>query len=338
MKKLLTFGLAVAVITVGLFNAGTLAQTTEEDDIEARGGSGFRISPVRQDLVLERGESATRSISVRNVTSNDAEVRAVVEDFGPSGNESGSPQILSGDLAQENYPTSIKPFVSRIDNLTLAAGEEKEIDVTYTAPEDTAPGSYFGVIRILTDNEVGNFTGDAGVTLNASVGMIVLIDIPGETLDILNLEQATALQDGNAGSVFSSAPDSFMFRLNNQGNTFQAPFGRVAIKNWSGDVVYEYELNEEQPRGNILPDSIRRFEHELEGIGSFGRYKVEANISYGTGGNIISSTTTFWVIPWVTIGVISVAVIALAFIGTRGVKAYNQKIISASKGSRVKKK
>lgn len=331
---------AVAILSLVALTVGTNVGFAQQEEVEPnRGAAGFRISPTRDDLVIERGQSETRTISIRNVTSTTQTARPLVDDFGPSDDESGRPRLLIGNDAVDDYPYSIKPFISTLDSILLEAGEEREIEVTYSIPDDASPGSYFGVVRYVSDSDTEDISGEAAVTLNASVGLVVLIDVPGETVDLLELTQATALKEGVAGSVFSSPPDSFMFRLNNKGNTFQAPFGRVSVENWSGSEVFQYELNDSTPRGNVLPDSIRRFERELENIGSFGRYTVKANISYGKGSNIISTSTTFWVIPWTQVAIAAVVLVALIFFFTRGIKAYNQRVIRASKGSsQVKRK
>ena len=339
MAKKLLYSVAV----IGLMIVATYANTSfaqEQQEVqENRGAAGFRISPTRDDLVVEQGTSETRTINIRNVTNTQQTARPIVDDFGPSDDETGSPNLLIGETAVDNYPFSIKPFVLTLDEIELEAGEEREIDITYSIPVDASPGSYFGVIRYVSDSDTQGVDGDAAVTLNASVGMVVLLDVPGETVDLLELTEAAALNDGSAGSFFSSAPDTFMFRIANKGNTFQAPFGRVAVEDWSGNEVFQYELNDSTPRGNVLPDSIRRFERDLENIGSFGRYTVTANISYGNGSNIIATSTTFWVVPWTQVIIAAVALVALIFFFTRGIKAYNQRVIRASKGSsQVKRK
>jgi hypothetical protein len=335
MKYFLRIG-ALSVFTVLTVFGGLVA--AQED--QATGGTGFRLSPAREELTIEKGESKTSKITVSNITSQAQTARAVIDDFGPSDDESGTPRLLIGSEAQENYAFSIKPFVLKIDDIKLKPGEQKEVSVTLSIPETAAPGSYFGVVRFVTVNDE-NITGDDGtaaVALNASVGTIYLIQVPGETVDLVSLEQISALNNGKSGSLFSTAPDAIMVRLKNEGNTFQAPFGKVKVKNWSGDVIYEYEINDTAPRGNILPDSIRRFEDPIEGVGSFGRFTIEANLSYGNGGNIITSTTTFWVIPWMTVLAVMGVLVVIAFLGTRGLKSYNRHVIEATKGVRVKKK
>lgn len=332
--------LRLSVLTVFAFLVVLGGVSTAQEQQVVPGGTGYRLSPAREELTIDQGETKTSKILVRNVTERAQTARAVIDDFGPSDDESGTPRLLVGSSAQEDYPYSIKPFVLKIDDIDLKAGEEKEVLVSLTVPKDAAPGSYYGVVRFVTvqDGNIEGEDGAAAVALNASVGTIFLIDVPGETLDLLSLEQVSAVSNGEAGSLFSKAPDSVLFRLKNEGNTFQAPFGKVKIKNWSGDIVFEYEINDVQPRGNVLPESIRRFEDKIEGIGSFGRYTIEANLSYGNGGNIINASSTFWVIPWTTVLIVTAILIAFAFLGTRGLKSYNRHVIESTKGTRVKKK
>ncbi len=341
VSKFLQSMVVFAYVLVSVMGVVAFAQdgTDIDEALLERGAAGFRLSPTREDLEIERGTSQTQKITVRNVTSVAQTARPVIDDFGPSSDESGSPNLLIGEAAVENYKYSIKPFIGPLETLTLDPAAEAELDVTYSIPDDTPPGSYYGVVRFVSNSEAEDIDeGEAGVTLNAAVGLVVLIDVPGETVDLLNLVDASVLRDGQSGSLFSSPPNSYAIRLKNEGNTFQAPFGRVAITDWSGNIVHEYELNSETPRGNVLPDSIRRFENPIENIGSFGRYEVEANISYGDGSNIITINTVFWVIPWTQIILVAIGVIAIAFLATRGLKAYNKRVVEQSKGTRVKKK
>ena len=327
MKKGLFVGILFAVFVSVLTFGVALAQDSSED-----GGSGFRVSPTRYDLTIDRGNEETSIVTIQNITSVTQTARIIVDDFGPTGDESGTPKLLLGDDAVDDYPYSIKPFVQPVQDIQLAPGQEADIPVTMSIPDSTSPGSYYGLIRFIgTDSPDFEDVGQGAVALSASVGTVFLVQVPGDTIDLLELEQMGAASDGNISTFFSSAPTTNVVRIANKGNTFQAPFGKVLVKDWSGNVVYEYELNNKTPRGNVLPDSIRRFEDPIENIGSFGRYTIEANISYGDGSNLITATASFWVIPWLTILAIAAAIVILAFLATRGIKTYNQRIVSKSK-------
>ncbi len=99
--------------------------------------------------------------------------------------------------------------------------------------------------------------------------------------------------------------------VKNVGNSFLKPFGKVTVKNMSGKEVYSYEINNTDPRGNVLPNTERAFTDELKNIGSFGRYTIVSGVTYGDGGEILTQESTFWVIPF---WFVAVAVVILVLI------------------------
>jgi hypothetical protein len=77
--------------------------------------------------------------------------------------------------------------------------------------------------------------------------------------------------------------------------------------------VYNYELNNATPRGNILPKSSRTFTDELKNISKPGRYTITASISHGTGGEVIVQKVSFWYVPvWL---LVIIAVLLVSIIG-----------------------
>lgn len=329
MRKKFIIGLFVALLAGGLSVGFVTAQQAEQNG----GGSGFRITPTRFDLSIERGQSETKRVGVQNITSSTLTARVVIDDFGPPNDESGTPKLLIGEDAVDNYPYSIKPFVQPVDNVVLAPGQEVEVPITISIPENSSPGSYYGLVRFVSAKSDTNNGEDSTVALSASIGTIFLVQVPGDTVQLLSLEEMGAVKEegGQISRFFATKPGYVAVRLKNEGNTFESPFGKVLIKDWSGKVVYDYEINGQEPRGNVLPDSIRRFEDPIQNIGPIGKYTISANISYGDGGSIISAESTFWVIPWAPILAGIAVITGLVFLGTRGIKAYNARIIRKSK-------
>ena len=88
-----------------------------------------------------------------------------------------------------------------------------------------------------------------------------------------------------------------------------------------GKEVASFQLN--QNKGNILPASIRKFENTLEKKLLFGRYKVQADLVYGSEKKIITASHTFWVIPYKLI-LLAIAIIVLLYFLIRG---YNRVIL-----------
>jgi hypothetical protein len=145
---------------------------------------------------------------------------------------------------------------------------------------------------------------DARVSLSASVGTIFLINVPGNLTEKLSLEEFAITNNGKKGFMFVNASDGMatLIKLKNTGNIHTKPFGKVTITQGS-KTVEEFEFNDKDSgSGNILPNQTRAFENKLKNNKWFGKYTVTANLSYGGGGDVITASKTFWVIPtWLAV-------------------------------------
>lgn len=324
--------LSVLVLAVAFLNISPSVWAQQQS------GNGLKISPVRSERTIERGESDTVEVTVENVTELPITAQFFINDFLPGEDGSATPQIILNDEDGSQTEYSIKSFVSAPENISLDPGEKQTLTLTLSIPESASPGSYFGALRaapVSSDQEASG----TQVGLTASVASLILVTVPGDVVELVTLKDITVLNGDNAGSFFDSAPDTVAVSLNNEGNVFTKPFGSVTIEDWSGNVVHQYELNSAEPRGNVLPASYRTFENGVENIGSFGKYTVKANIAYGDGGgNILTAEKTFWVVPYRAILIGAVALVLLVLGATRGIKAYNRSVVNRSKSQRVSKK
>lgn len=258
-------------------------------------GNGFRISPVRAEYTVDKGDGKTIAITLENPSNSATVARGVVNDFVASDREDGEPRLILDDNAKAPR-NSFKDLVQPIGDITLAPREKKEVPVTIRVSSDAHSGGYYGAIRFVT---VNNDIANNNVGLNASVGTIVLVTVPGDLTQKLTLVQfGTADSKGKFKSFFTSGRVHVVARVKNVGDIHVKPFGKVIITNFKGKVVESYEVNNKEPRDNVLPDSVRRFENTLNNKKWFGRYTVEANVGYVLGsGDIISSKSTFWYVP-----------------------------------------
>ncbi|HEX5456475.1 MAG TPA: DUF916 domain-containing protein [Candidatus Saccharimonadales bacterium] len=277
--------------------------------------SGLQISPTRTELNVKRGSSQNVSITLKNVTGGEIIAKPEIDDF-VSDNNTGTPKIIT-DQSQKS-PYTIKDFISTISDIPMKSGESKKLNIPVNVPADQPPGAYFGVIRFIAQPVSSGKDNNSGkqVTLTASLGHIVLVNVPGNVKEQLQLISFEAEKGGKSGSIFSSSPDSLALGLKNTGNSFAKPFGTVTIKDFKGNEVYKYEVNNTDPRGNVLPDSTRIFHDSLKNIGSSpGRYSAVASISYGTGGDVLVSEIHFWVIPnWLRLLALLVVILILTAI------------------------
>jgi hypothetical protein len=294
----------------------------------AAGGNGLRVSPVRTDLVLNPGQSHTQNITVTNVTSQAATLQAVINDFVGNPDESGNPALL---LNPNQYASnrSLKRYIAPVKDFTLNPGQSKTVPIVINIPRNAAGGGYFGAVRF---GPAGSNLGqDQTVSLAGSVGSLILVKVPGDIKEQLSIASFDVRRDDSPSSLFMDTKDlSATVRFKNDGNVQEAPFGKILLKNRSGKVIGTYEINNTNPPGNVLPDSIRKFTVPLKKVGSFGQYKLEGNFGYGTNGQLLSASTTFYVIPksLIYIFILIVALLAFLVFGLpRIVRSYNRRII-----------
>ncbi len=296
---------AVAGLSLIVFGvAGVAAQTNGN-----RTANGFRISPVRSEFTIDKGKSESLTITIENPTDVATTAKATVNDFVASEDESGEPRLILDDKAPAPK-NSFKQLVSGIDNVELGPKQKKDITVAVKVPEGANAGGYYGAIRFAP----ASASQGANVGLTASVGTIILVTVPGNLTQRLDLAQLSAAQNGKAKSFFTSGNVDVLTRLKNSGDIHVKPFGKVQIKNMFGKVVNEFEFNNAEPRANILPDSTRKFTNSLPKAKLLGRYTIEANLGYSQGsGNLITAKASFWYMPvW---AMILLMVIILAIVG-----------------------
>jgi Bacterial protein of unknown function (DUF916) len=317
-------GLAVLGLALAVLSVATISR------VDAAGGNGLRVSPVRTDLTINPGETKTVEVTATNVTAGPATLQTIVNDFMANPNESGDPAIIL-DPKQYAANHSLKRFVQSVPAFTLAAGQQKTIPVRISVPKNAPGGGYYGAIRF-APTSVDKTSPDQNVTLAGSVGSLVIVKVPGDIKEQLSIASFDVRTGDSASSFFTSNKGlKATVRFQNGGNIQVQPFGKILLKDRSGKILDQYEVNNVDPAGNVLPDSIRKFPVDLKKVGGFGQYKVEGNFGYGSTGQLLSASTTFYVIPaWLIILFIAI-VLLLVFIVLvlpRIIRAYNKRIIS----------
>ena len=291
------------IVLVVLTNGAVLAATSS--------GSGIKLSPLRFDLNLAPGKSQTVQFNVTNITNGTATYQAVLNDF-IANNTNGTPQLLV--VGSKFDPHSIRQFVSSIPNFTLNAGQTKQINVKISIPAGTAGGGYYGAIRFLPASPNGNQT----VNIAGSVAGLILITVPGPGMrQDMSITSFNVSSDGQVARLFYTNKGlEANVTFTNNGNVQLPPFGKIIVQNSSNKTIETLTINNTTPPGNVLPQSSRIFSVPLNNIGSLGKYTVTGNFGYGTSGQLLSATTSFYVVAtWIVILVIAIlAVIILAII------------------------
>jgi hypothetical protein len=289
-------------------------------------GNGLRVSPVHTDLTIQPGNSATVDVFITNVTSQTTTFQVFINDFVASGDESGNPALILDE--GKSAPThSLRQFVPKLNNVTLAPSEQKNIKVPVSIPADAPAGGYFGAVRFSADSQD---TAGKNVSLSASVASLILVKVPGDYKEQMSIESIDTRNKDKIHSIFTKSKGiDGVVRIKNSGDVQEVPFGKLTVTKMGGKVVYSTEVNSGEAAGNVLPGSVRKFAVPLKNIGSFGKYTVQADLGYAKG-QTLTASTTFYVIPvavMIALGVLVVLLIIALVEIPRLMKRYHRRVL-----------
>jgi hypothetical protein len=306
MKKFSIFATSLVAIigTLGLFAMPAMAGTA---------ASGITIGPPVAEYSINKGETFEGVIKVNDYLPSTVTLYPEVADF-EAKNETGQPEFVEND---PSYKFSLSKWITISSKpIVLTTGELINIPYTITVPANAEPGGHYGVIFFGTNNPLTVSEGQAQVMANMKVGQLILVTTPGA------IQEKGTIATFKTGHFFNWFPGidiakkfkvslnttiNFITRIQNVGNVHFKPLGKITVKSTFGNSVKTMTVN--GAKGNILPDSIRRFDNsETLNWYNFGYYKATLNLTYGTNGTL-DKTIGFLIIPWWLIVIIILVVL-----------------------------
>jgi hypothetical protein len=320
----------IVVFVIGILVVSGLVTTHANAQADSTGAAqGLQISPALVELNAAQGKTYTVTLHVTNVTASDLSYSTSTDDFNAA-DETGTPHILLDSTLPATV--SMRSWIATVPPFTLQARKSQVIAAQITIPTDAEPGGHYGVLR---------FSGsapelkDTGVGLSASAGVLMLIRVDGAITEKASLASFTSESNGKQSSFFENGPLTFVTRIQNEGNVHVKPVGSIELRDMFGGLVTTMPVNAD--KSNVLPSSIRRFEATYANKWLFGRYTANLTLGYGTTGQAITNTISFWVIPYKLILVGLIILATVIFILSRMVKVYNRRIIAKSKNENTTK-
>ncbi|MEK7665727.1 MAG: DUF916 domain-containing protein [Patescibacteria group bacterium] len=249
-------------------------------------------------LRMMPGESRTETVLITNTDTVPRRYRLVLRDFIAT-DETGVPQFIS-----ESEPRLASSLVDWIswpeDEISLVAGESREVPFTIIVPTEADFGGYYGALLFNSSLE-----SQQGGVIESSIGSLIVLTV-GEVQNAdLELTAFKAEQ-----KIWSHLPVSFLVRTKNVGSIPVAPTGRITITNLLGSSSTVLDVN--PSGGNVLNAQTRQFEtvwqrvevtkdsmeivKEWKNFG-FGYYTAWLMLEDGSG-EVTSARASFWVIPW----------------------------------------
>ena len=272
----------------------------------------LQISPVKQKLKLEPGQSKVSSIKVRNIGTEKFTYRVSV-----------SPYSVKDEKYNADYESTTKDYTKmpnwiKIDEkLKTGVLEPKtEVDVpfTITVPSDIYPGGQYAAI--MAETEDGSSENSVIKTINR-LGMILYADIVSGSINIDG-----KVVNNSVSSFILEPPLTVSSTVENAGN-FETT-ATYTVKIWpfgSSETVFS---NEDSPmKLDIIPKTRRYNTITWEGAPHLGLFTVEQTIEYP---NAPTSTVRKLVLIcplWLMVLFIIVVVALVVWLVSRIVKRKN---------------
>ena len=318
------FALVITTLFIGIMSPVTASA------VDSSTAQGLQISPAKVELNAATGNTYSIKLTVTNVTSSELIYSSEISDFKASG-ENGSPKIMIDKTMPAS--ASVRSWISSVPEFTLDAHESKTIYAEITIPNNAEPGGHYGVLSF--SGATPEMSG-TGVGLSASTGVIMLIKVDGDITEKASLSSFYSGKLDNQSFFFETGPIPFIVRIKNEGNIHIQPVGTIEIRDMFGSTVASVPVN--SSKANVLPDSIRRF----GGTGSdsismpnkgfmIGLYTAQLTLGYGSTGQAVTSSISFWVIPYRAILIILLVLGTIVYIVTKIIKAHNKRIIEKYK-------
>jgi hypothetical protein len=319
-----------AVVLIALaFTQPALAASNNDGSIS------LTTSPISLDLTIHPGGSVTKTLQLMNNGPQPVSIVMQLDTFSANGT-SGQATIIP---PSPNDP-SLKWVTLSPVMFVAQPGVWTPVTLTITMPPTSELGYYYAVIF---KPEIPDQPTTKANTIKGSNGIFVLVDTNSGN----ETRQMSISNFSVNHTVFEYLPATFSVGVRNDGNIHIAPYGNIYISRNSNMTHALAALAVNSSGGNVLPNSSRTFQaswsdgfpaYQPESIAGqivrdkkgnpveqlrwnfadadkfrFGKYYAQLTMVYNNGKQTvpITSTVSFWVIPWkalIAIGLIAVIV------------------------------
>ncbi len=258
------------------------------------------VSPIGHDVVLKGDKDEILSFTVTNDTSDFADLKLSVADFGQL-NDTGGVAFIG----QENsdWPYRLAAWITLdVDQLLLAAGEKRTVTATINNRSDLTPGGHYAAVIVnLSDSDAQEGVGWKGMMAS----QFYVVKLGGEIYGL-------SLDEVAQPRVAWQWPNSINLHWSANGNSHVRPFGTVEIKNARGRLVSTSVINEDSAL--LLPGSERVLSAKVQkGKGLWpGKYYTIVNYHHQLSDEVESWKVEWWYVPlWIPTALITLALFVL---------------------------
>jgi len=305
-KKLIIPLLALLAVVFLFFGFVTKAASPGETSIS--------ISPLTFDLAGNPGDSLVNELLVRNSGKDTVGVSIEAQDFVATGEE--------GDinLTDNKSSYSLASWVqSDTGTFNLNGGQQKRVKFSINIPYKAEPGGHYASVYAKISPTLSKTA--SGSYVGQKIGSLVLLRVAGAAKENAKIESFKTSKQ-----TYSKGPVNFDIRIGNTGTVHLKPKGIIAVTDMWGKKIADVTVDQK----NVLPGATRHLTAKWDKTPSFGKYTATLLSYYGTENKQLTAATTFWIIPWRTIliwVVVILAIIAAAYIGRKRLKEASKALL-----------
>lgn len=270
------------------------------------------------------GQTWSSSVRVINNNRHSLTVYASVVNFAPQG-ETGQGKFIpifedftEGTTLAEWFEITSEPIV-------IPPEDSMGVPFTVRVPADASPGGHFAAIMI------GTRPPDPDESFQIKTSQVVtslfFARVAGDVIEDGSIREFSVVD-----SFVDRPKVDFAVRFQNDGNVHLQPQGEILITNMWGKERGVIPINHQTHFGNVLPDSIRKFEFTWRGeqsLTDIGRYTAVLTLGYGQDGKkFVSSKAYFWVVPVKAVLAVVGSIFAFVFLLVLLVRMYVRRMLS----------
>lgn len=234
----------------------------------------MKVFPSKLEMTAEPGTSQEFDISVRNFRPVEELLTVYFMDYYINPDN----QFVFEEPGHYSY--SCASWLSTETPVFVAPAGERKATKRFklTVPHDAEPGGHYGIIffeQVLPED-----TGEI-VTMNARIGAVILVTVPGEIVreGVIESVSVTSTWFWPARKILGLPESRTRYRVvfHNKGNVHLTVKGTLTYTptfGWGAGAVDLGEIT-------VLPKTERYLEETIPGPPLLGSYKVQAEVLYG---------------------------------------------------------
>ena len=289
-------------------------------------GVSLAITPTLFEMSAVPYQVWNSSIKVINNNKQPLTVYTDVVNFAPQG-ELGQGKFLPV-LEEVTGGQTLAEWITVPDEPIVIPPESSQaVPISVRIPGDAAPGGHYAAILIGTKPPENDKP--FRISTSQVISSLFFVRVAGDVIE-----------DGKVRSFsvtdrFLDTPEAtFVLRFENKGNVHLLPQGEIVITNMWGKERGIIPINNETNFGNVLPESIRKFEFTWKGEQSFtdiGRYKAVLTLGYGLENKkFVTRETYFYVVPIKQVVTVLLVFIGIIWFISWAIKAYVRRMLALS--------